>query len=188
MKKASVLFILTSVLLISFNSCKKGCTDPYATNYNAKKTKDNGKCEFYSRVILHSVDVLKIPEKNSNGNFWDAGTDGDLDNDNSFPDLYVSFKAEGGYSYEPSTYYPTIDPYNVDRNFDINPAIYTTEWRNNKGFYVYFYEVDLSGSVFDLIDSVQVIPFDINGSGDRFRDTLLITKGAIEFKANMSWE
>jgi len=186
MKSLNVL-LLASLMVFSLNSCKKGCIDPYAKNYNSKKTKDNGKCEFYSTVTLHSVDVKKIPSKNSNGHLWDAGLDNDTDNDNSFPDLYVWFRAEGGYTFEPTTYQPTVDPLNVNRNFSLNPAISTAEWKNDKGFWVYFEEVDGGGSIFESIDSVLVKPFDKNGT-NRFKDTMDVNVGNISFTANMTWE
>ncbi len=182
------LSILLGILIISFNSCKKGCIDPYAKNYNSKKTKDNGKCDYYSVVKLHSIDVKTIPSKNSNGHFWDAGLDDDLDNDQSYPDLYLWYKAEGGYSLEPTTYQPTVDPLSVNKNFNLSPALSLTEWKNDKGFWVYFEEVDLSGSSFESIDSILIKPFDKNGSGKRFKDTMDITVGQISITANMSWE
>lgn len=173
--------------MISFNSCKKGCTDPYAKNYNSKKTKDNGSCDYYSTVKLHSVDVKTIPAKNSNGNFWDAGLDNDLDNDQSYPDLYLWYKAEGGYVLEPTTYQPTVDPLDVNKTFSLSPALSLADWKNDKGFWVYFEEVD-QGGLFEPIDSILIKPFDINGSGNRFRDTMDITVGSISITANMSWE
>lgn len=187
MKLYNILFTI-SLVLFSLNSCKKGCTDPYATNYNSKKTKDNGTCEVYSTVTLHSVDVKKIPEKNANGHLWDAGQDNDLDNDNSYPDLYLWYRAEDGYTFNPSTYQATVDPNNVNENFALDPALSLSGWKNDKGFWVYFEEVDLGGGAFDPIDSILVKPFDFNANTDRFKDTMDITIGNFEFTANMSWE
>ena len=189
MKRLNVL-LLAGLMIFSLNSCKKGCIDPYAKNYNSKKKKDNGSCTYYSTVTLHSIDVKKIPSKNSNGHLWDDGLDNDTDNDNSYPDLYVWFKAEGGYSLKPTIYYETIDPLNVNINFTLDPVLSTDEWKNDKGFWVYFEEVDYNnGAFYEPIDSVLVKPFDKNGSTDahRFRDTLQVVDGEIEFTANMSW-
>jgi hypothetical protein len=188
--KKIILITLSLFTLITFNACKKGCTDPYAKNYNAKKTKDNGKCEVYNRVILHSIDVKTIPEKTSNGYLWDDGHTGDKDNNNSFPELYTYFKAEGGYDYDPQNYYETIDPYNVNISFELNPTISVTDWKNDKGFWVYFYDVDSLGYYLELIDSVKIKPFDLNADDEdiKFKDTIDVSKNGILFTANMSWE
>jgi hypothetical protein len=187
MKIHNVLFTI-SLVLLTLNSCKKGCTDPYATNYNSKKTKDNGKCEFYSNAILHSVDVKKIPSKNANGHLWDAGQDNDLDNDNTYPDLYLWFKAEGGYTFMPSYYEPTINPNNVNRNFSLDPTLTLSDWKNEKGFWIFFDEADLGASTFEPMDSFLIKPFDKNASYNRFKDTMNVNVGDFEFTVNMSWE
>lgn len=170
---------------VSFNSCKKGCTDPLAHNYNEKKTKDNGTCEVYSSVQLSSIDISTIPEHNSNGVIWDGGNGDDLDNDNTLPDLYVRFKAESGYAYVPTTYMPTILPSNVNKTQYLTP-ISILDWED-KSFWAYFYEIDLSGSSRELIDSVEIQPY-LKGASDSFRDTLEVTKGNITFTANMQWQ
>ena len=55
-----------------------------------------------------------------------------------------------------------------------------------RSFWVYFYEMDLSGSHSELIDSVEVQPY-LAGADERFRDTLEVVKDEIVFTANMQW-
>lgn len=182
-KRLITLAVLTS--LLSFDSCKKGCTNPLAHNYNKKKKKDNGTCKVYSSVKLSSIDISTIPEYNRNGVIWDGGNGNDLDNDNTLPDLYVRFQAESGYAYVPTTFMPTVLPSNVNKTQTLTP-ISISDWED-KSFWAYFYEIDLSGSARELIDSVEIQPY-IEGASKRFRDTVEITKGEITFTANMQWQ
>ncbi len=178
-----ISIIISSVFFIS--SCKKGCTDPYATNYNANKEVDNGNCHVYDHVVLNSVKINSIPELNDLGYAWDSGFGADLDNDNSYPDLFVTFKAENGYSLTPNTYWPTIDPNNVDVTQDLSPSLSLGGWEEG-GFWVYLYEIDYPFEQ-EFIDSVYVDPFDYDASSSRFKDTLDITQGDIQFTAYMQW-
>jgi len=182
------LIILSLGLIFSFTSCKKGCTDPYATNYKPKKTIDKGNCNVYSHVTLNSILIKKIPALNSDNEYWDNATNNDTDHDGSHPDLYVSFRAEGGYVYEPSTYLPTVDPQNVDwlQKLDIPISVY--DWKNDKGFYAFFYEVDGGGTSYILMDSVKIDPFDYEAKNNRFKDTMVVISGQFNFTANMAWE
>ncbi len=45
MYKYKTILILASIS-ISFGSCRKGCTDPAATNYDEKAKKENNSCEY----------------------------------------------------------------------------------------------------------------------------------------------
>jgi hypothetical protein len=139
------IFTILTISFLSLTACKKGCTDPYAINYKKNKTIDNGKCEVYERVTLHSVEIKTINEYNPNGELWDNATNNDFDQDGSHPDIYVSFRAEGGYLYEPTTYLPTANPNNVGWIQYVDVPISVNDWQSEKGFYVHFYEVDGQG-------------------------------------------
>ena len=183
-----VFYFSIVLIFIALQSCKKGCIDPYATNYKPKKTVDNGKCDVYTRVTLNSIEINTIPEYNSDNELWDNATNNDFDQDNTHPDLAITYRAESGYSFDPGEYYPTVDPNNVDWLQYLSVPISITDWKNDNGFYVYFYEVDLNGTYYILMDSVFVDPFDYDAKKDRFKDTLEVTKGNIEFTAHMVWE
>jgi hypothetical protein len=185
MKNISLIIALLFSVVI-FDSCKKGCTDPYAYNYNANREIDNGSCNIYSHVVLHSVDIQSIPEYNSLGYPWDAGFGDDLDNDNSYPDLYVHFRADSGYSYNSSSWnWYDVDFNNVNVNQDLSVPLSLSAWRTG-GFWVYLEEVD-NGWYKEHIDSIFVDPFDYDATYNRFLDTLVVTKGEIQLTANMEW-
>ena len=186
MKKT--IFILASLAIATgFNSCKKGCTNPKAYNYKKKKKKDNGSCELYKSVTLSSIDIKTVPEYNSNGAFWDSGNGDDLDNDNTRPDLFVKFRVEGGYSDVSNSYYPTINPSNVNKTKTLVSPLVLSEW-DGKVFWAYFYEIDnpTTNPHYELMDSVEIRPF-LESASDKFRDTLEVSSGDISFTANMQW-
>ncbi len=186
MKKITFTLALLA-LAFGVDSCKKGCTNPKAYNYNAKKKKDNGSCKLYTSVTLHSIDIATIPARNSHGHLWDDGYDGDLDNDNTKPDLRVTFSAEGGYSDVSSSTFYTVEPSNVNKTKTLTSPLSITDWEN-KIFWAYFYERDGSyySPHYELIDSVEIRPF-LDSDSDKFRDTLEISSGSISFTANMAW-
>jgi hypothetical protein len=186
MRVFSLVFI--SVLIVSISSCKKGCTDPYATNYKKKKTVDDGSCEVYSRVTLNSVEIKTVDEYNTDGDLWDNAENNDYDQDASHPDLYVSFKAEGGYLYEPTSYLPTANPNDVGWIQYVDVPISVNDWKDDKGFYVKFYEVDQGGLYYIPMDSIFIDPFDFDAKSDRFKDTLDVVKGDYSITAHMVWE
>lgn len=186
--KLAFYTLLTFSFIITISSCKKGCTDPYAINYKPKKTVDNGKCDVYSRVTLNSIQVNSIPEYDPNGVLWDNSGTNDLDMDNSHPDVAIRYRAESGYSFDPNEYYPSVNPTNVDWLQILSIPISITDWKNDNGFYVYFYEVDNDGFDYLLMDSIKIDPFDFDAKNNRFKDTLDVSKSGFEFTAHMAWE
>lgn len=183
------LTYLSFFLVLGLNlSCKKGCTDPYAKNYNAKKTIDKGNCNHYSKVTLNSIYISEIPELNQDSEPWDNATNNDLDNDGTHPDLYIEYRAENGYTLEPASYLPTVNPSNVDWLYELEIPLKQENWKDDKGFYVTFYEVDNNGTYEVLMDSILIRPFDYHAKYNRFRDTLELEKNNIKFTAHMKWE
>lgn len=57
----TIILLATSSMILSLHSCKKGCTDPSATNYNEKARKEDNSCVY--------ADDLAVP---STYNFVDA--------------------------------------------------------------------------------------------------------------------
>ena len=183
------LIYCTSILvLITFLSCKKGCTDPYAKNYKPKKSVDNGKCDVYQRVTLTSIYVSKIKEYDPNGVLWDNSGVDDLDQDNSPPDLAITYRAESGYTFDPNEYYPTVNPNNVDWLQELATPISINDWKNDNVFYVYFWEVDNDGLNYTFMDSLKIDPFDYDAKSNRFKDSLVINENYYNFTAYMEWE
>jgi hypothetical protein len=185
MMKHYLYIILAGTLILVGNSCKKGCTDPLAHNYQKKKTKDNGSCEIYSSVKLTSVTVASFTEHNYASVIWDGGYGDDMDDDNTLPDLFLSFKADGGSFYEPTSFFPSVSATETNVTKTI-PTLSISDWQTGS-FWVFFYEVDLGGSHLEFIDSVEVNPY-VSSDEDRFKDTLVVTKGDIQFTANMQWQ
>ena len=160
--KKNVSLLLSLILIICFNSCKKGCTDPLAYNYNSNRTIDNGSCRFYDLIYLDSLRLTRFDDANSLGNNWESGDSLDYDNDNSYPDVYIKVKTPSGYLYDPFEYYEDISPFNPDLFIDYNDNISSNNWQE-EGFVLYIYDYELNSS-FQLMDSVEVMPFNYNGT------------------------
>ncbi len=185
MIKKYFYLVIVGAMALASNSCKKGCTNPLAHNYQEKKTKDNGSCKVYSSVKLASVNVASFTEHNYASVIWDGGYGDDMDDDNTLPDLFISFKADGGKFYEPESFFPSVSVTETNITKSI-PSLSISDWQTGS-FWVFFYEVDLGGGHLEFIDSVEVQPY-VSTDSDRFKDTLVVTKGEIRFTANMVWQ
>ena len=109
MKKILYLFIFLISLL--FFSCRKGCTDPLAYNYNANRTVDKGNCKYYDLVYLDSIKISRINSQNELGNNWDSGDSLDYDNDDSNPDVSLKVIAPSGYHAFSVNMFTNVNPF-----------------------------------------------------------------------------
>ena len=100
-------------------------------------------------------------------------------------DLFISFKADNGYSLVPNTYWPTVDPNNVNVYQELSPTLSLSSWQEG-GFWIYLSEIDFPFEE-ELNDSVFVDPFDYDARYYRFKDTMMVSKGNIQITANMNW-
>ncbi len=171
-------------------SCKKGCTDPEAYNYNMNRSIDNGSCKYYNTVTLDSVKVNSFAEFNNQSQGWDAGSSADIDNDNTLPDLFLGFKSPNNYISNNSTVvYYDVNPFDVNYTFELNPKLTSTQWINS-GYWVYLYDIEFDNS-YEPIDSVFLEPFDNYGSSkdERFQKTISVDKGfnLLNIVAYFSW-
>ena len=60
MKLIIRLFFLFTVFSVT-QSCKKGCTDPNASNYNPEAKKDNGSCYYVNLPTNLVVELTNTP-------------------------------------------------------------------------------------------------------------------------------
>jgi hypothetical protein len=171
-------------------SCKKGCTDPEAYNYNSNRTIDNGSCRYYKTVTLDSVKVNSFAELNNQNQGWDAGFSPDIDNNNTLPDLFLGFRSPTNYvSNNATVLYYDVNPFDVDYTFELNPKLTSSQWINS-GYWIYLYDLEYDNT-FELIDSVFIEPFDYYGStrDTRFQKVISVDKGfnLMNLKAYFSW-
>jgi hypothetical protein len=177
------------IILVSI-SCKKGCTDPLAYNYNANKTIDKGNCKFYDLVYLDSIKITRVNSQNSLGNNWDAGDSLDFDNDNSNPDISLEIVTPNDYHDFSVNMYTNINPFNPDIIFDFNNDFASDMWASN-GYKIYVYDFEMNFTT-QLIDSVFIMPFNSDGSSrsDRFQKEVVLEyfNEGIGLIAYFSWD
>jgi hypothetical protein len=58
--KMKNILVLFPVILVLFTSCKKGCTDPLAENFDAKAKKDNNSCTYISPALNEPMLIIKL--------------------------------------------------------------------------------------------------------------------------------
>ena len=173
-----------------FFSCRKGCTDPLAYNYNANRTVDNGNCKYYDLVYLDSIKISRINSQNELGNNWDSGDSLDYDNDDSNPDVSLKVITPSGYHAFSVNMFTNVNPFYPDIVFDFNNDFASDMWSSN-GFSILIYEFEMDFST-KLIDSVYIKPFDANESrkSDRFKKRVVLDYFAdsIGLTAFFSWD
>lgn len=190
MKLVNKLLTLVILLLI-FNACKKGCTDPDAYNYNMNRTEDNGSCKYYQSVSLDSVRVYSFSELNNQNQGWDAGYSNDIDSNNTLPDLFLGFISPSNYVNNNLTYvYNDVNPLIVDYTFELMPKFTSSQWVN-LGFWIYLYDLEYDNT-YEPIDSVYLEPFDNYGSSrtERFKNSMTVSRGfnKLNLVAYFSWQ
>ena len=177
-------------LFLFISSCKKGCTDPLAYNYNSNKTIDNGNCNYYDLVYVDSIKIKRFPSVNQLGNTWDGGDSLDIDNDNTFPDIHIKVKTPIGYINEINHWPGSVNPFSCNLLFNCGNSISSNAWdQAGFTFYIYDYEYNLS---LQLIDSLIISPFNFNGSGrsNRFirKYELDSSSDEIDFTVYFHWD
>ncbi|MCH1613943.1 MAG: glycoside hydrolase family 16 protein [Flavobacteriales bacterium] len=134
-------FIYLLALPLFLNSCKKGCTDPNAENYNPEAKKDNGSCYFINlptnlECTITNVDnsgVVEIQATATNENFFTFifmnATDSTIITSTNGSASY-SYSSSGTYfiktraNLTSSQYIERID--SVTISFSVNNTGYTT--------------------------------------------------------------
>lgn len=141
-------FTLGLIVLLTFSyGCrKKGCTSKHAVNYNEKAKKDDGSCEYPTRLVIKNINLLQHPAEIDNNMSWDA---------NGYnPDLFVVifneqndtiFKSQIKSPAMPVTWTSgtVIDNINLDDSW-YTVALYSNDtsgptWRQSWDFYFHWY-------------------------------------------------
>ena len=74
MKKTNLLLAVVAVTALGLSSCKKGCTDPAATNYDADAKKDDGSCTLpepdvvdkstvWDTVVVNNKNIITVLDR-----------------------------------------------------------------------------------------------------------------------------
>ena len=61
MKQIAISIVL-SIALLSLHSCKEGCRDPKAMNYDSKATNDNASCLFCNDTTTLQYDLITVKD------------------------------------------------------------------------------------------------------------------------------
>ena len=164
-------------------SCKKGCTDPLAYNYNAHRSIDNGRCKYHNHVRIDSIRILNISDTDQNGvewddpfNWWDLTFDVYVGNDLIYmSDLFVvNFSSMGN---------------DVFLDLSDENELKNDEWEND-GYKIVFYDYDDPYVV--PVDSAVINPFYYVGmkKNDRFLKKIKYKYRDVdlEFETYFSWD
>lgn len=65
----TIIIIMLGAFATGINSCKKGCTDPSATNYDEKARKEDNSCVYPDELVVPSSYSFKDSDGNSTVNF-----------------------------------------------------------------------------------------------------------------------
>lgn len=164
-------------------SCKKGCTDPLAYNYNAHRSIDNGRCKYHNHVRIDSIRILNISDTDQNGvewddpfNWWDLTFDVYVGNDL----IYMSDIFDVNFSSMGNDVFLDLSDENELKN---------DEWEND-GYKIVFYDYDDPHVV--PVDSAVINPFYYVGmkKNDRFLKKIKYKYRNVdlEFETYFSWD
>ena len=172
-----ILFVFITI------SCKKGCTDPLAYNYNAHRSIDNGRCKYHNHVRIDSIRILNISDTDQNGvkwddpfNWWDLTFDVYVGNDLIYmSDIFdVNFYSMGN---------------DVFLDLSDENELKNDEWEND-GYKIVFYDYDDPYVV--PVDSAVINPFYYVGmkKNDRFLKKIKYKDRNVdlEFETYFSWD
>lgn len=65
----TIIILMIGAFATGINSCKKGCTDPSATNYDERARKENNSCVYPDELVVPSSYSFKDSDGNSTVNF-----------------------------------------------------------------------------------------------------------------------
>ena len=183
MKMRFSFFICTILFVSITTSCKKGCTDPLAYNYNAHRSIDNGRCKYHNFVRIDSIRILNISDTDQNGvewddpfNWWDLTFDVYIGNDL----IYMSDIFDVNFSMMGNDVFLDLSDENELKN---------DEWEND-GYKIVFYDYDDPYVV--PVDSAVINPFYYVGmkKNDRFLKKIKYKYRNVdlEFETYFSWD
>ena len=176
------ILYLVLIFILPLTSCKKGCTDPLAYNYNANRSIDNGRCKYHQYVRLDSVRIYNIKDENDNGlgwdspfAWWDMTFDVFIDDElvHVLPDIYsVNF------SYMSEDVLVDLSDVSALKNYD---------WESSDYKIVFF---DYDNPNVEIVDSAIINPFYYLGTrqNDRFFDSIRYDQHDLDFRAYFSWD
>ena len=178
-----LIYICVLLILFITPSCKKGCTDPLAYNYNAHRSVDNGRCKYHNHVRIDSIHIFNISDTDENGVGWDEPFNSwDLTFDVFVGDdlVFVSDIFDVNFSSMDNDVFLNLS----DRN-----GIKNNDWENN-GYKIVFYDYDDPYLV--PIDSAEINPFYYVGmkEKDRFLEKInyKYPNVDLEFETYFSWD
>ncbi len=164
-------------------SCKKGCTDPLAYNYNAHRSVDNGRCKYHNHVTIDSIRIFNISDTDENGVEWDEPF--------SWWDLTFDVYVGSDLLYESDVFNVNFSMLDNDVFIDFSDrnGIKNDEWENT-GYRIVFYDYDDPFLV--PVDSAEINPFYYVGmrKNDRFLEKIKYKYRNVdlEFETYFSWD
>ncbi|MCB9224684.1 MAG: hypothetical protein R2780_00165 [Crocinitomicaceae bacterium] len=175
----SILVIASAIL----TSCKKGCRDAAATNYD-EKAKINDGCVYYSKFQINSVKLVTYPNVNSSAVPWDSG-------DNA--DCYMRIMDSGDQILFQSDKYDNVS---TEVSWTLNPVITISDLSNYMWIMIRDYDTDYIDSGSELIVKAffpvsDYISFPGTVSEDgtgKYPDIIELNEGGATIQISVTWQ
>jgi hypothetical protein len=180
MRKTFIL-LLAITFLFALDSCKRGCRDAAATNYDEKARINEG-CIYYQTVQVTAITLLNYPNVNSSANPWDSGDNPDcfirlVDGTNI---LYQSDKFDDVTSPVTWTFSPVLTIDDED-GFEIQLRDYDTDFTDSGS--------EKMVSDFIYMTNYTSSPGTVNKDAmGKYPNMLEINEGGATLQINLNWQ
>ena len=178
-----LLIMIVGLAILATSCFKKGCRDIDAINYNKKAKRNDGSCEYYSKMKLSGITVLNFSSVNTNGLPWDPADD---------PDCYIRIRDNANNIMHQSVY---VENQSGQITWTFSPAITITDFLGVT-LQMRDYDVDYTNGGSEKMIETLIPIHEYTSSGSNvvkeetgnYPDSFEFSEAGATFVANVSWE